>query len=98
MWVRPNYQTWMKEDIYKIILDITDERLRQFQIWGDQRRPDTEWMTILVEEVGEAAMAIMADQHNGNPHTTRPHDKNLRQELVQSAAVILAWIEDMDRR
>jgi len=81
-----------------IYRDIERERQRQQAIWGDQRHSDYEWFTILGEEIGEAARAVMAPNHNANPKVTRLHEENLRVELVQSAAVIVAWLEDLDRR
>lgn len=96
----------------RVFLDVVDERDRQVARWGDQRRQDftgipgyrreaeaaktlnavlTEndvevgWNTILLEEVYEA----LAEP---------PSSERLRRELVQAAAVIFAWIEDIDRR
>ena len=43
------------------------------------------WSAILVEEVAEAVDAI-------------GHDAELRAELIQVAAVALAWVEAIDRR
>lgn len=64
---------------------IRDERDRQDKKWGTQRKqPDTIWLAILVEEVGEAAEAILEG----------PGDmRDLETELVQVAAVATAWIE-----
>lgn len=92
------------------IADVTAERRRQLAKWGDQRHPDgtgghgsretadrarrhTEtcaqhgtlsWREILIEEVFET-LAETDPQH-------------LRTELVQVAAVVAAWIYDIDRR
>lgn len=90
--------------------DVTTERKRQLAKWGDQRHPDgtgligsqsnaeaarihtqraaakgeVTWQHILAEEVFEAFA-------EADPNT-------LRTELVQVAAVIAAWIGDIDRR
>lgn len=86
------------------------ERQNQLAKWGDQRHPDgtggpvmrqradearaqcqylaanggSDWRAVLLEEVYEA----MAED---NPF-------RLRVELIQSAAVIAAWLSDLDRR
>ena len=75
--------------------DVREERLRQDAKWGEQNHEDYKWLAILVEEVGEAAQeALTADvgAADGNGHG------DLRQEVVEVAAVALAWIEAMDRR
>ncbi|MBK8246338.1 MAG: hypothetical protein IPK85_02920 [Gemmatimonadetes bacterium] len=94
-----------------VLRDVADERLFQLGKWGVQLHPsgtggpeaarvarllkelcqssgledgagDT-WLKILAEEVGEAA-----DEVDPAP---------LRRELVQCAAVLVAWIETLDR-
>lgn len=86
------------------------ERGRQLVKWGDQRHPDgtgtgldrnhaeqsrnvcqwaadnreLNWKLILLEEIHEA----LAESDRAK----------LREELIQSAAVIAAWISDLDRR
>lgn len=92
------------------LVDIHDERGRQDAKWGLQSHPDgtggelardlcdamkaavdldardggTNWASILTEEILEAFAET-------DPTT-------LRTELVQSGAVIAAWIEHIDRR
>lgn len=61
---------------------VRGERIRQDAKWGSNRRlPDERWLTILTEEVGEAAKALLDGEANG------------LSEVVQIAAVALAWIE-----
>lgn len=62
---------------------IAQERARQDAKWGSQRRLAPEkWAVILGEEVGEVHRAVCE------------HDfKNLQDELVQVAAVCVAWLE-----
>ena len=72
-------------DIFgKIIDEIIEERLRQNKKWGNHRQLDNRtWLTILVEEVGEVA------------HADLEHDQeDLIKELVQCAAVTIAWLEN----
>ena len=94
----------------KHMLEVDTERQRQLTKWGDQHHPDgtgwqrfgdtaqhwkdicdvahaagsTTWAPILLEEVFEAA-------EEDDP-------VKLRTELVQCAAVIQAWISDIDSR
>jgi len=64
------------------------ERDRQDELWGKQNHSLSEWMVILVEEVGELADAISA-----NIFCTDVSKKNWREEAVQVAAVALAMLE-----
>lgn len=63
---------------------ITEERQRQDKKWGRNfpDRTDFQWLTILTEEVGEAAKAI----NDGD-------EENLLEEVIQCAAVCLSWLE-----
>lgn len=74
----------------KALLSVAWERERQDQIWS--RQPG-KWMDfagtkllVLAEEVGEVAEALLE----------RQHISHLRTELVQVAAVCVAWIETID--
>jgi NTP pyrophosphatase (non-canonical NTP hydrolase) len=64
---------------------IAAERTRQDAKWGEQNHADPKWLAILVEEVGEVAKAML--EHN-----------EAQGELVQCAAVLVAWLECRDRR
>ena len=62
------------------------ERDSQDIKWGSPwSRPEVPWLAILTEEIGEVGTAI---QNND--------EKNLKNELVQVAAVAVAWLETMD--
>ena len=67
--------------------DIMEERARQDAKWGVQNHPNLYWLGILMEEVGEAAKALIEGKID-----------LLYGELVQVAAVGLAWLECMKRR
>ena len=72
----------------QILADIKAERDHQDDLWGDQTHKSQEtWIAILVEEVGEVARAVLDEQ--GLQHT--------RDELVQVAAVSVAYIEKLDK-
>lgn len=68
---------------------VKKERERQDELWGKQNHPDGLWLTILVEEVGEVARELQG--RSPNPEAARI--KRLREELVQVAAVAIAWAE-----
>ena len=70
------------------ILDsIENERSRQDVKWGGEfeDRHHSYWLTILTEEIGEIAQAILTG-----------YNENLQEELIQSAAVIVSWLEFFD--
>lgn len=70
------------------IADVIDERIRQDAKWGFVRDlPAERWLTILTEEVGEFAKDIL-------DHTD--YRGNMRDELVQIAAVAIAALQDLD--
>jgi len=68
--------------------EILLERERQANKWGEQDHTSIEWVTILVEEVGEVAKAAWADR--------KYTDHNYREELIHVAAVCVAAIENLD--
>jgi NTP pyrophosphatase (non-canonical NTP hydrolase) len=88
------------EGTYGIILseamrDIFKERMAQDAKWGVQNHHPMEWLTILMEEVGEFSRAILINRWGaaeGPPNPTK-----MREELVQVAAVALAMLECCDR-
>ncbi len=73
---------------------VADERIRQNLLWGVQRHSWPEWMCILTEEIGEAAQN--ANQLHWESGKTAIQLATLREELVHSAAVIVAMIEHLD--
>lgn len=82
----PAFNTWSYET--NILHEISAERRHQDAKWGSQRHlDDTYWATILGEEFGEACQ----DALEANP-------VGLREELIQVAAVAVAWIEALDYR
>ena len=65
---------------------ITYERARQDDKWGVQNHHPYTWLAILGEEYGEACNALLGGSL-----------LNLRQELIETAAVAVAMIECLDR-
>lgn len=70
-----------------ILEEIAAERAAQLLKWGQEGHPAGKWSLILAEEFGEVAKAALE---------LRP--MQMRAELVQLAAVAVAWIESIDRR
>ncbi len=94
----------------EVLLDVMNERISQDKKWGEQNHPDgtgrrcdesnaenrrlecekakaageLSWREVLAEEVAE----VFAETD----------EAKLRAELVQVAAVAVAWIEALDRR
>lgn len=79
-----------------VLAAVAAERARQDAKWGQQNCHDFEWVSILTEEVGEAAAE--ANEANFSSGRNRGDFSLLREELVQVAAVACAWIEAIDRR
>ena len=64
---------------------IQTERNVQDEKWGEQRHSDEKWLTILLEELGEAAEAVLEN-----------NDEALLVEVVQVAAVLENWVTSRD--
>jgi len=72
------------------LAQVAYERQHQDRKWPKQATdPNTPWLGILTEEVGEVARATLDNAEDG------PQD--LRSELIQVAAVAVAWVEWLDR-
>lgn len=74
-------------EMNKIIAEIKKERRNQDKKWGKQNHGPEFWMLILLEEIGEAAKAILEGAALG-----------YRDEMIQAAAICIAAIESLDRR
>jgi len=65
---------------------IAVERTRQDTKWGEQNHDPHKWVTILMEEVGEVARAVLDEK-----------PKDYTKELVQVAAVCVVALECQER-
>lgn len=74
-----------------VLAEVAGERARQDAKWGEQNHNDFVYGAILMEEVGEAMQAALWTRFEGK-------DGDVRAELVQVAAVAVAFIECIDRR
>ena len=79
-----NHETTLAEVFSKI----SDERTNQILKWGHQNHNSNIWFQILIEEVYE-----VKDAFSGK--TTDSNIENLKYELVQVAAVCVAWLQDI---
>ena len=78
----------------EIIEEICKERKRQEAKWGVQHHHYLSWFLILAEEKGEVAKELT--DVFVVPHGRKPLDKEkLERELIQVAAVVVAWLEDI---
>jgi len=76
-----------------VVEKLENERKSQIERWGCNDHKDIEWLSILVEEVGEAARAI----NDSDDDDDLDYEK-LELELIQSAAVCIAWLECLRTR
>ena len=84
----------MSDDIQrKILNEITDERIRQDAKWGPQYHNDSIWGMILMEEVGEVAQSVVDSMLDEKQHLA-----NIKKELIQVAAVAVAWLECIEKK
>lgn len=75
----------------EIVTAVQKERLRQDEKWGwPQRNSLAEWMTILMEEVGELAQEVLRVRF-ANKSTN-----DLQDEAIQCMAVCSAMLETLD--
>lgn len=85
----------------RVLRDVMIERARQdnlkaagrFQYTcADPGMVDVDRVACLGEEFGEACRALLESRHAAND----VHGKDLRKELIQVAAVAVAWVEYLD--
>lgn len=80
----------MSVDMRVVLGHVADERRRQDEKWGSQRaNPDGTWGLVLGEEYGEVCEAAL-----NHSFARREGDTlHLYEELIQVAAVAVAWAE-----
>lgn len=74
---------------------VQEERRRQTAARGEQDHNPFKWFSILGEEFGEVAHAL-EDGHEGR-QAHEEHRSQLEYELIQVAAVAVAWVEAIRR-
>jgi len=81
----------------RVMRDILEERDYQDRKWGaDRNHANADWLMILGEEVGEANKAAL-EYRFGLECEQEDKIKELRKELIQVAAVAIAFLECLDR-
>lgn len=90
----------MSQELSVVYWDIAEERQSQDAKWGTQRHDFPVWQTVLTEEVGELAQAILRYRQADFDASLHPLLTTLlgemRAEAVQIAAVAVAMIEHID--
>ncbi|PFR93490.1 HNH endonuclease [Priestia megaterium] len=87
-------ETWKHlQAMYRVNIDMSNERLRQNEIWGVQRHNMGKWLAILAEEFGEVAQAMQGPLGLTTMKDTDADD--LYTELIQVAAVACAIAEQV---
>ena len=84
----------------KMFERVAKERLRQDVLWGEQSHEDGYWYAILGEEFGEIGKALCNNYYRFNNPTDQDlvKEKDLEEEIIQTAAVCIAWLEAVERR
>lgn len=70
---------------------IKKEQQRQFDKWGEQNHIQIIWLGILAEEFGELAKEV------NEVHFRTGNIDNLKNELIQTAAVAVSMYESLER-
>lgn len=82
----------------KVLLEILEERKRQDAKFGkDRNHCPLEWSGILHEEYLEATREVVDGHFEFNAANRDGHWRKLRTELIQVAAVAVAFVESLDR-
>jgi len=83
----------MKDKTQTVLVDVLFERRKQDEKWGEQNHDPAWYLAILGEEFGEACQAALQTRFGGKHGGLL----NLRNELIQTAAVAVAMVECLDR-
>lgn len=82
---------------YSIVDEILFEREKQDIKWGVQNHDPLRFYAILAEEVGEVAKEVVEWAATDEYLEKCERIENLRKELIQTAAVAVAFAEALDR-
>ncbi len=79
----------------QVLNEVSQERARQENKWGQQNHSPANWLMILGEEVGEVNKAALETyfKYEGADKDYSSY----REELIQVAAVAVAMVESLDR-
>jgi hypothetical protein len=87
----------MSDCTTEVLVDVYKERRRQNEKWGVQNLTAPEWITVLTEEVGEAAQEACRIHFGKDPVAIILAKRDMRTELLHVAAVAAAAVECLDR-
>ena len=81
-------------EVYSPMKCVEHERVKQDTKWGIQNHSDEKWLAILTEELGEVAECVCHTAIGSKDEAERrSFDALMDYELVQVAAVAVAWLE-----
>lgn len=104
------YTIWPDGEVGEALQDVYRERVRQDTLQSQGKFPFTcaqdglsmpEKLAVLAEEFGEVSREVTEAinvRHLTQEELTKPQTKRLRDELIQVAAVAVAWAESLNRR
>jgi len=81
----------------ELLCEVTNERKRQNEKWGEQNHDPFAWSAILSEEVGEFSQAVLKARFEYGAHLEPSILEQARQEAIQVAAVAIQIVECLDR-
>lgn len=86
------------DKLIDILNEVKEERKQQHRRWGEQNHAPAPYSVILNEEVCEVNQLVCDYTFtDGGTKDKAWLARNLREELVQVAAVAVQWIEALDR-
>jgi len=80
--------------------DIDDELVRQYLKWGEQNHSNYKWLTIILEEFGEAGKEALEADFAKSKNDLKDYQKRidmLYYELIQVAASTISMMECIKR-
>ncbi len=92
--------TYLKAKTVKTLSSILSEREAQQKQWGEdgEKHSDIFWSSVLAKQTGQAAALIVNFLTAQNPIARENAKRAVRREVVQIAAVAMAWLECIDER
>lgn len=95
----PGASIALYQPMEQVVLEVMEERRRQDKKWGVQDRRPVEYLAILAEEFGEVSQEVVkfTFHEDGDEEGARQRLRNMREELIQTAAVAVAFVECLDR-
>lgn len=92
----PTGQKAWRDKVKRYLAAVEAERIRQIEKWGLQGHSSGDWALILGEEVGEAHKAALQLWLATSDEEADEATSNLRAELIQVAAVAIAWAQGLE--